>query len=55
MYFLIAIILSCKQIGTGEKPAYLCFYHSRHLYELARMIKDPTMKDFYKNRQKAGG
>lgn len=28
------------------------FFKSRRLYELARMIQDPTMKDFYKSRKK---
>lgn len=46
--------LSCKQIDLKTKIMTFCFYHSRRLYELARMIKDPTMKDLYKNRKKAG-
>lgn len=43
--------LSCGQIDLKTKIMTVCFYYSRHLYELARMIKDPTMKDFYKNRK----
>ena len=31
---------------------FALFFKSRHIYELARMIQDPTMKDFYKNRKK---
>lgn len=31
---------------------FVLFFKSRHLYEFARMIQDPTMKDFYKNRKK---
>lgn len=30
---------------------FVLFFKSRHLYEFARMIQDPTMKDFYKNRK----
>lgn len=44
--------LSCAQIDIKTKIITWCFYHSRQLYELARVIKDPTMKDFYKNRKK---
>ena len=44
--------LSCGQIDIKTKIMTWCFYHSRQLYELARVIKDPTMKDFYKNRKK---
>lgn len=43
--------LSCSQIDIKTKIMTWCFYHSRHLYEFARMVKDPTMKDFYKNRK----
>lgn len=46
---------SNRQIDIKTKIMYLCFYYSRHLYELARMIKDPTMKDFYKNRKNRSG
>lgn len=38
-------------ISTKDKIIFTVFYYSRHLYELARQIQDPTMKDFYKNRK----
>lgn len=44
--------LSDKGISITNKIMLTCFYYSRHLYELARMMQDPTMKDFYKNRNK---
>lgn len=39
-------------ISVNEKIFFTVFYYSRHLYELARQIQDPTMKDFYKQRKK---
>lgn len=41
-------------ISAKDKIMYSAFYYSRHLYELARMIKDPTMRDFYKQRKLKG-
>ena len=43
-----------SSLSLKDKAVYTMFYYFRPLYELARMIKDPTMKDFYKNRKKAG-
>lgn len=47
--------LSNKSIGFKDKIINWVFFHSRHLYELARLIQDPTMLDFYKNRRKHNG
>lgn len=44
--------LSSKGISTKDKIIFTVFYYSRHLYELARAVQDPTMKDFYKQRKK---
>ena len=38
-------------IKLKDKILFTVFYYSRHVYEFARMIQDPTMKDFYKNRK----
>ena len=46
------LFLSEKNIGMKDKLMFTAFYYCRRLYELARMIQDPTMKDFYKNRKK---
>ncbi len=42
-------------IRLKKKLIFLIFFYSRHLYELARLIQDPTMLDFYKNRRKQKG
>jgi len=39
-------------ISTKDKILFTVFYYSRHIYELARLVQDPTMKDFYKQRKK---
>lgn len=44
--------LKSSGISLKNKLMLTCFYYSRHLYEFARQIQDPTMKDFYKNRKK---
>lgn len=44
--------LSSNSIGIKDKILFTAFYYSRHLYELARLVQDPTMKDFYKQRKK---
>lgn len=41
-----------SDINIVIRIAFVMFFKSRHLYELVRMIQDPTMKDFYKNRKK---
>lgn len=60
------VLTECKRIGNKWlkefiknsdiniviRIAFVMFFKSRHLYELVRMIQDPTMKDFYKNRKK---
>ena len=38
-------------ISKKDKLMFTAFYYSRHLYEIARLIQDPTMKDFYKSRK----
>ncbi len=43
--------LSSGGISIKDRLMFTAFYYSRHLYELARLIQDPTMKDFYKNRK----
>lgn len=43
-----------NNISIKNKVMLLSFYFSRQIYELARLIKDPTMLDFYKNRRKRG-
>ncbi len=47
----IKTFIKCKDIDIKIRAAFALFYYSRHIYELARMIQDPTMKDFYKNRK----
>ena len=60
------VLTECKRIGNKWlkefiknsdiniviRIAFVIFFKSRHLYEFVRMIQDPTMKDFYKNRKK---
>ena len=41
----------CSDIDVKIRLLFTAFFYSRHLYELARMIQDPTMKDFYKSRK----
>lgn len=41
-----------SDINIVIRIAFVMFFKSRHLYELVRMIQDPTMKDFYRNRKK---
>ena len=40
-----------SKISLLNKIVFTVFYYSRHAYELFRVIQDPTMKDFYKNRK----
>ena len=44
--------LNNKDISLYVKILFVVFFNSRHIYELARGIQDPTMFDFYKNRRK---
>lgn len=44
--------LSNKDISPLIKILFTVFFYSRHIYELARGIQDPTMFDFYRNRRK---
>ncbi len=48
-------LLRNKSIRFKDKILNFIFFYSRHLYELARLIQDPTMLDFYKNRRKHNG
>lgn len=41
-----------KDISPIIKIVFTVFFYSRHIYELARAVQDPTMLDFYKNRRK---
>ncbi len=43
-----------RDTGTAPKTKimFLIFFFSRHIYEMARMMIDPTMLDFYKSRKK---
>lgn len=41
-----------KDISPIIKIVFTVFFYSRHIYELARAVQDPTMFDFYKNRRK---
>ncbi len=43
--------ISCTDIDVKIRLLFTVFFYSRQLYELARMIQDPTMKDFYKSRK----
>lgn len=47
------IFLKSPLISKKDKLIFTVFYYSRPIYELARMIQDPTMKDFYKNRKRS--
>ncbi len=44
--------LKSNHINVKTRLMFTVFYFSRHLYEFARALYDPTMKDFYKNRRK---
>lgn len=48
----IKVLLLQKNISYKEKVLFLLFLYSRPLYELARLLKDPTMMDFYIHRRK---
>ena len=41
-----------KDIDIKIRILFTIFFKSRPIYELARIIQDPTMKDYYKNRKK---
>jgi glycosyltransferase involved in cell wall biosynthesis len=41
-----------KGISVKIKIMFLTFFYSRQIYELARQIQDPTMRDFYKSRKR---
>lgn len=41
-----------KDISLVIKIMFTVFFYSRHVYELARAIQDPTMIDYYKKRRK---
>ena len=43
-------LLKCKVLGV-KRFAYAAFFLSRPLYEKYRLMKDPTMKDFYNQRK----
>ena len=43
-------LLGCKQLGK-KRFVYAAFFLSRVLYEKYRLMKDPTMKDFYNQRK----
>ncbi len=44
-------MLRVKTIALNTKVLILAFLASRRFYELVRLLKDPTMKDFYKSRK----
>ena len=44
-------MLKSKELSPATKLLILAFLLSRHAYELVRLIKDPTMKEFYRNRK----
>ncbi len=48
----IDYLIHSKHTGIKNKICFVLFFYSRHFYELVRVIQDPTMKDFYKNRKK---
>ena len=48
-------VLNSEFILLKTKLEFIVFFYSRHTYELARLIADPTMKVFYKNRRKHNG
>lgn len=41
-----------NDIDIKIRILFTIFFKSRPIYELARIIQDPTMKDYYKNRKK---
>ena len=43
--------IKTSDINIVIRIAFVIFFKSRHLYELVRMIQDPTMKDFYKKNK----
>lgn len=43
-------LLNCRVLGK-KRFVYAAFFLSRPLYEKYRLMKDPTMKDFYKQRK----
>jgi len=48
----ISALIKNKDIDFKIRIIFVAFYYSRHFYELIRMLKDPTMKDFYRNRKR---
>ena len=44
-------LLKNPYADTKTKIIYYTFHKSRYLYELARVLTDPTMKEFYKDRK----
>lgn len=48
-------IRESDNLTKKEKIEFVLFFYSRPLYEIARLITDPTMLDFYKNRRKHNG
>lgn len=42
----------CADIDLKIRLLFTVFFYSRPLYELARMLQDPTMRDFYKSRKR---
>lgn len=48
----LSIFLKDKGTSLKTKVMFSAFFFSRRLYELARMMVDPTMLDFYKSRKK---
>ncbi len=47
----INALLKNPYADTKTKIIYYTFHKSRYLYELARVLTDPTMKEFYKDRK----
>ncbi len=48
-------LIKAQNIGLSSKAQFIIFFFSRHIYEFARLLADPTMKDFYRNRRKHNG
>lgn len=48
----VQILLKNKYLNIKDKSLFLVFLYFRRIYELARLVQDPTMKEFYKNRKK---
>lgn len=48
----LGVYIKSNFIPLSQKIITMCFLFFRPLYELSRLLQDPTMADFYKNRKK---